>query len=342
MTSDGYQWLRLFKVSDANQKEYSTNNLIPIIPENKVQTKEGAVYTAVVEEGGARFTNNPEGPLQDVLDYYCHIVGDGRGAAAKVRVRSGKVESIEVVKHGEGYTFAKVDFTPGRVFKGLRQLEMNRNPIDPQGDGKFRSTVIISPPGGWGYDLPTQTAARTVGVFSSFSSALADYYPDVTFRQIGILQDVEFTSEDYKNAPTLSAVKAIKVMDVTMDGFEVGEVIKQEVFEPTPGQYYAYGRIVSWDAEKGIIRYVQTEDTVGEAGGILQFSGPNPILGMSSKAEGQIVTDFAEEDGGMDFWMGYADSEVKKYRGRMIYLTNIKPVMRHPTQTERISLCISF
>lgn len=342
ITSDGYQWIRLFKVSDFNQKEYSTNNLIPIVPDNVNQGEVGAVYTVVVEEGGARYTQNPQGPLQDVPDYYCHITGDGRGAVAKVKVRNGSVVDVEVVKPGSGYTFARVDFTAGRVFKGLRQLEMDRNPIDPQGDGKFRSTVIITPPGGWGSDLPTQLASRTVGVFSSFSSTLADFYPDVTFRQIGIMHDVEVTEKEYENAMSLSAVKAIKVAEVTMDGFQVGEIIKQEIFEPTPGFYYAYGRIVSWDADEGIIRYVQTEDTLGPAGAALPFGGPYPIVGQTTKAEGQVATDFAEESGGVEFWMGYADSEIKKYVGRMTYLTNIRPVMRHPTQTERISLCISF
>ena len=77
--------------------------------------------------------------------------------------------------------------------------------------------------------MPTQLASRSVGVFSSFSSTLADFYPDVTFRQIGIMHDVEVTDEDYNNAETLSAVKAIKVMNVTMDGFEV--VLLEDVVE---------------------------------------------------------------------------------------------------------------
>ncbi len=359
-TSDGYQWLKLFRVDDENQKYYSTTNLLPIVDTEVISATEGTIHTVVVNQPGTRYTNNPGGPIADVPDYYCRIVGDGEGAVAKVRVRMGGVDSVQVVRPGSGYTHAKLDFVKNRVYKGLTQLDQSRNPLNPLGEGDFKSTVIISPPGGWGYKqddllsveenatearhrLALQLSSRTVGVFSSFKDPLLDAYPDTTFRQIGILHDVVATHGN-ENAYSLSAVHSVKVENVVKGKeFVLGEMIEQEVTntDSSLGKY-AIGKVVSWDQNNLILRYVQNRDTVNEEGNTLIFKGDKLIVGRDSDFSVKVDNLYDESLEGTNFFRGYADPEIVKNRGYITYLANVKPIKRAYTQTERISLTITF
>lgn len=355
-TSDGYQWLKLFRVNQQVQDSFSTNNLIPVVADDYTWEEPGGVHTVMVNDGGTRYTNNPDGPFADVLDYYCKIVGDGEGAVAKVRVRYGSIQSVGVVRPGKGYSFAKLDFVPGRVYQSLTQLDEDRNGLNPLGDGRFNSTVIISPPGGWGYmssyalteeennELATQALARqlscrTVGVFSSLKNTNLDFFTNTSFRQIGILRDFEYTEEDYKNNDTLSAVYSLHtVHNAGPHDFIVGEQIEQ--YLPEPG-VFAIGKVVSWDSDRGIVRYIHNKETVDEFGTTYHFGGTEVVHGLTSKKFANVRATF-DNIQGIDFVGGYAIPEIKKYTGYLTYLTNIKPVVRVETQTERISLTITF
>jgi hypothetical protein len=359
VTSDGYQWLKLFKVSTEQQQFYSTTNLIPVTDEDVNSKPVGAIYTAVVDAAGTRYTNTPAGPIADVPDYYCRVVGDGYGAVAKVKVRMESIDSIEIVRPGYGYTFASIDFRAGHVYKGLSQLDSDRNPLNPGGSGDFRSTVIISPPTGWGYEpddeleleenneearhrLALQLSSRTVGVFSNFKDPLMDAYPNLDFRQIGVLHKVK-TKRGYENSASLSAVHSIKVGQI-MRGtqFEIGELIEQPVAYTENVGGTAVGKVVSWDADNNIVRYTLDKETVNENGNAILLKGSERIVGRTSEFTVKPDVDFGDSLEGTQFTAGYATPEVSKYTGYLTYLTNVSPIRRQPTQTERISLTITF
>ena len=276
-----------------------------------------------------------------------------------MRVDNNEIIKVEVVRPGKGYTFAKLDFTPGRVYEGLPQLDDKRNGLNPEGDGTFISDVIISPPGGWGYTtdndldiaendklaverLACQMSSRIVGVFSSFKSRDLDMYPDTTFRQVGILSNVEFSRDDLKNSDTLTAVHAIKFDDSDMSDFVVGELIKQRVFNELGEDVEAFGKVVSWDSRERIVRFIQNKDTTDELGRVTPFDGPYGIEGLTSGTMGTINREYSLSSGGVLFRLGHAQPELVKNKGYLIYLANIKPIKRETTQTERISLFISF
>lgn len=358
-TSDDYQWLRLYKVNVNRRKNYSTNNYIPIDNEDVHLGVPGAIHTVIVNESGSRYTANPDGPIAKVADYFCDITGDGEGAVAKVRVRSGKVTDVKVVRQGRGYTHAKVDFNKNRVFKGLKQLDDKRNPLDPEGDGRFSCTVIIGPPGGWGYistsriseednermvvdQLARQLSSRTVGVFTTIKYDLNDFFPDATFRQVGILSDPS-VNDEYLNNETLSAVHALKVTAVTgPDDFIIGEQIRQVL--RVPDDIYkrrALGTVVGWDPAEGIVRYIQTRENTSVDGNVYELESGKQVTGMLSRKVVDIEN-FEGESTGLTFTNGMAFPEFTKHSGYITYLANVPPIERNPTQSERISLTISF
>ena len=362
-TSDGYLWLRLYTISNVDLDQHGTERYIPITSDSYSSTTEGAVYTVKIEVAGAGFTNNPVGIANQVPFYYCKILGDGVGAVARVSISNQRVTEIVVIRSGSGYTYGVLDFTPYNVYTSLVDLDRSQNGLDPLGDGSFRSKVIISPPGGWGhtndpllteeenkhnaeFSLARQLGSTRAGVFSTLDYELADFAQDALFRQIGVIQDPEFIVSAGVNPTTASACFAIKLLDSNFtSSYEVGETIRQvaEVLETGEPDKYAYGQVVGWDNISQVLRYIQVPEKHSDPDGSLyRFQGENRIEGMTSgKSEipDVMFNDFAS---GARFVEGYAVPEVNRYSGIFTHILNISPIKRQPTQSEKISLIVSY
>ena len=356
-TTDGYQWLKLFSIKQQVLYDYSTLQYLPVTTDGaNIDTEPrvgGEITTVVITSRGDGYTINPGGTLNEIETYYCKVVGDGDGAVASVRVTPPSIENpeigqgigaVRIVRPGSDYTYATLDFTAGRCYASLADLDAEVNGLDPRGDGRFRTTVIINPPNGWGYDIKRQLAATTAGVFGTFSYNLTDFFPETTFRQIGILQNPEANPPAVDGTNTLSGVYGFKVIEIEgQPEFIIGETIYQQRFNTELNRTQtAKGRIVGWDEGEKIIRYIQIpEEHVDDDGVLYQFDASTFIKGATSNK----VTEPIAYNGplaGLYFVNGFADTEVKRYTGNMLYISNISPVLRAPTQTERISLLIQF
>ena len=347
-TSDGYQWMRMYKIGSFAMLNYSTQNFIPITSDganlDSFNRQPGEINTVVIDSPGANYTTNPGGVPNQITNYFCNIVGDGTGAVARVGVAQGRIVEIRISRSGRNYTYAKLDFRANHVYRSLADLDEEVNGLNPLGDGTFQSTVIISPPMGWGNNLPRQLGGLRVGVFSSLNYQLTDFFPDVEFRQIGILQDPTWTSDLPDSPDTMSAVYAWTVAGVAgVDDFFIGEEIYQSQYDPvTARTHNARGQVVGWDPDDQIVRYVQIpEKHVDLDGKLYQFQAGDFIRGKQSN---KLVEPFPFNGAleGLNFVNGFADKEILDYTGKLIYLSNITPIKRQPTQTERISLIISF
>ena len=125
--------------------------------------------------------------------------------------------------------------------------------------------------------------------------------------------------------------------------FIIGEMIYQQRFnEELNRTQTAKGRIVGWDEGEKIIRYIQIpSEHVDDDGILYQFDASTFIHGATSQKVVEPVS-YNGSLAGLYFVDGFADTEVKRYTGHMVYISNISPVLRAPTQTERISLLIQF
>ena len=340
-TSDGYQWLRLFDISNSNLETRSTNNLMPIAVSNANSSQlDGQVYTIVVDDGGAGYTINPAGVVNQVTEYYAHVDGNGEGAVAKVTINSSIVIKVEVVRGGSGYTFATLDFTSGNVYQTLGDLDLGVNGLNPLGAETVRTTVIISPPGGWGSDLIRQMGGTRVGVFSSLDYSLFSNNFPCPFRQIGILQDFTYSET---NPDSIQACYAVKTNGVaTGNSFSIGETIVQTVTLDNGVIVEAKGTVVAYDTTDGVIRYVQGSSNVDANGELYAFEGNGQISGITSALAAVVDTSYNDTTSDTTFINGYANPKLTKYTGYMTYLTNISPVVRDSEQSERLSLVIAF
>ena len=333
-TSDGYQWLRLYQVESSDITYHTTNNFIPITDTLVNTTTDGAIYTCFIDVPGMDYSTVPAGVPNQIPAYYANITGDGTGAVAKVSVSAGEITKIEVVRAGSGYTFAEIDFRANYVYASLPDLDAEVNGLNPVGDGTFRSTVIIPPPGGWGTDLVRELGGTRVCIFSILSNTAEDVSFGGTFRQIGMIQDPVITGT---NPETLSATYAVYVTEgTTGDNFVVGETISQAVTGGT-----AKGTVVYWDESNKVLKYTQGDTNKDTNGQLYAFSGSNAIVGADSTKSVTPDIESITVDG-ITFTAGYAQPEITKYSGIMTYLSNISPVTRTTSQSERITLLIAY
>ena len=345
-TSDGYQWIRLYQINSSLLQTNSTNNFIPVTKERINRSEAGEVYTVMVDARGDDYTSMPSGVNNNIPQYFCRILGDGEGAVARVGVSSGRIVDVKVARPGSNYTYAKLDFVANRVYRSLNDLDKNQNGMNPAGDGAFRSTVIMGPPGGWGRDLVRQLGATRVAIFSDFKTTNADYVAQSEFRQVGVMSDIETETDMYPES--LSMVYAVKVQELigSMNtDYSLYETIMQTYTDENDPrvQYVAKGQIVGWDDVNGIIRYIQDPKLHSdEQGQLYRFRGNAPIIGESSEKQTIPNVDTIGELEGLIFDFGYSQPESHKYVGVMDYVTNLSPIKRAPNQSERVSLIVSY
>ena len=349
-TSDGYQWMKLYSTKSQILFDYSTNNFIPITTDgynlDNYERTFGEVLTVRIDNRGREYGNPADVNSDGIINYYCKVVGDGSNAVANIRIANTEIISIRMVRFGEDYTFGELNFEVGKVYRSVADLDKNINAVNPRGDGTFRATVIIGPPGGWGTDIPAQLGAVRVGVFNNLSSNTNDFFSDATFRQIGLIHDPVFDKNTVGTAPqTLSACHAITTSEISgPESFIMGETVYQEYEEgETFAVRVAKATVVGWDEDTRILRYIiipeiSQDDADGQ---IYPFVPGGIITGMDS---GKIVEP-TSSNGSIDnreFINGYSQPEIQHDKGYMTYLANIPPVQREDTQSERVSLILQY
>ena len=345
-TSDGYQWIRLYQLDSSFLLDHSTNNFIPVMNSRVNRAPAGEIYTVVVDARGDDYTSMPRGVNNNIPHYYCRILGDGEGAVARVTVAGGVITDVKVSRHGSGYTYGKLDFVANRVYETLNDLDEHRNGLNPGGDGAFRSTVIIGPPGGWGRDLIRQLGATRVGIFSDFKTTNADYVTQSEFRQVGVMSGIDNLTDSFPES--FSMVYGVKVSEITGSmnvDYSMYETITQTYTDETDPRirYVAKGQVVGWDDVNGIIRYIQDPKLHSDdQGQLYRFRGNAPIIGETTEKQTIPNVDYSEELEGLVFEFGYSQPEARKYVGVLDYVTNLSPIKRAPNQSERVSLIVSY
>ena len=127
------------------------------------------------------------------------ISGDGQGAEGRaiVNTQIGAVDTIEITKRGNSYTYATATIigNTGIVPAGSSVTDQANN---------ANVTVIIGPKGGHGSDPINELYSDTVGISVDFANSEGGMIPAVNdVRQIGIIKDPLFANVQLVIANTL-------------------------------------------------------------------------------------------------------------------------------------------
>lgn len=319
---DGYKWLYMYTIGTDDVLKFLTTSYMPVSINSDVVTaaanRVGKIDTVVITSGGTGYN---DGTYTNVP-----IRGDGTGGTVTITVSNNTVSSVVVTNGGNNYTFARVNVNNTEI-PGIG------------GNGNAALEVIIPPPGGHGSNAYKELGAKRVMINVKLEYSESGEFPvDTDFRRIGILRDPKENNGTTASLATYNVLKSIKFPAGTTIDFLVDEVITQ-------ANTNAIGRVVSWDAVNKVLRYYQSEyehvTTGAQGGSMAAFSGANAITGTNGSATPDTASGTVTING-TTIVNGYADSEIKKYTGDILYVENRRTVSRSSDQIEDVKLVVEF
>ncbi len=324
----GYIWKYMYTLTTAEVIAFLSTNFLPIGAYAGTAVVDGAIHVAVTTDGGANL------PTSATL--YVPVDGDGSGAKVKVTTTAGGViNTVSMEADGTGYTYGNVRLVNGNVYTdaGLTTTAT----VAANATGAIE--VVISPEGGHGADLASEFGAKRVmtNVRLTYDEGSGDFPVDNDFRRIGILQDpYNYGTTTVATASTLRGTPALKLTGT--GDYTVDEEITQTVTGGT-----AKGRVVSWDATNGILKYFQSPDLHTHNGKVLAFDhATNNVTGADSGTARPIDANADTAVSDVSFTDGKANPEIAPNSGDIVYIENRRQITRAADQIEDIKLVIEF
>ena len=327
-TANGYIWKYMYTLSTADVIAFLSSDFLPMGTYAGPAAVDGAVHIAVIKDGGANLPANDE--------LWVKVDGDGTGAIVKITTGgSGAISGVTMQAAGSGYTYGNVRIVNGNVYSDAGVT--TNLPIDANAIGSIE--VIMSPEGGHGADLAAEFFAKRVmtNIRLTYAEGSGDFPVDNDFRRIGIIQDpFNYGTTTVASASTLRGTAALKLTgsgDYTID-----EEITQTVSGGT-----AKGRVVSWDATNGILKYFQSPDLHTHNGKVLAFDhATNNVTGTTSSTARPIDANQDTALADISFTDGKANPEIAPNSGDIVYIENRRQITRAADQIEDIKLVIEF
>ena len=327
-SATGYIWKYMYTLSTADVIAFLSSDFLPMGTYAGPAAVDGAVHIAVIKDGGSNM------PTSGTV--YVGVDGDGTGAIVKITTSAGgAISSVEMEAAGTGYTYGNVRLVNGNVYSdtGLS------NAVTIAANATGSVEVIMSPEGGHGADLAAEFFAKRVmtNIRLTYAEGSGDFPVDNDFRRIGIIQDpFNYGTTTVASASTLRGTAALKLTgsgDYTID-----EEITQTVSGGT-----AKGRVVSWDATNGILKYFQSPDLHTHNGKVLAFDhATNNVTGATSSTARPIDANQDTALADISFTDGKANPEIAPNSGDIVYIENRRQITRAADQIEDIKLVIEF
>jgi hypothetical protein len=338
-TADGYKWKYMYTLTISDYIKFVSSDFIPVKTDATVvgNAVDGSINQVLIKNRGAGL------PYNSGQTYYTPVIGNGttKCIIAITVTAGGLLSSAEIAQVGAGYTFGTINLA--KCYSTLSNANLETGTTTSLNIGGAQVEAIFSPSGGHGSNAFYELGAYRVMINKSlnFLDGLGDIPVDMEFRRFGLISDPKTYSNTDFTSDSASACKSIKfAVTQSSPNFEIGEIITQS----TTG---AKGRVIHWDSLNGVLKYYQNEYICSAQSDTNQsrfvaFSGSNSITG--SKSLTTLTPDTASNVtvNGITFTSGYADSEVKKYSGNILYVENRKPIIRSNDQIEDIKLVIEF
>ena len=357
-SGDGYIWKYLYTIKPAEFNKFDSTQFMPV-PLNWETSDDDTLVRDNAVDGSVKIVSiknrGVDVAVPNITFTGVPIRGDGSGAECTITTDSdSKVDTITVSSQGEGYTYGVVDFEAAGI---------------PVLTTKPEFEVIITPQGGHGRDIYRELGAYSVLTYSRIENdnENPDFVTGNQFSRIGIVENP--LSPD--GSSVLTADKASSVIALKLTGTGFDEAIFEQDSTVTQlvgtGQT-AYGRVVSYDQNTGVLKLWQdrrisgfkfdgTVNTAPLYGYALRdftgapVSGGNVTITPSQGVQLEIDSLFNDNKTtinnrtyylGMDFVGGVAAPEVKKHSGNIIYVDNRPSITRSLNQKEDIKVILQF
>ena len=324
----GYVWKYMYTLNTGEVIAFLSSDFLPITTYAGPAAVDGAIHIAVTTDGGANL------PTSATL--YVGVDGDGSGAKVKVETTAGGVIStVSMEAAGTGYTYGNVRLVNGNVYTDAALTTAATVAANASGEIE----VVISPEGGHGSDLAAEFFAKRVmaNIRLTYAEGSGDFPVDNDFRRIGIIQDPkDYGTNTVSTATTLRGTAALKLTGT--GDYTIDEEITQTVTGGT-----AKGRVVSWDATNGILKYFQSPDLHTHNGKVLAFDhATNNVTGATSTTARPIDGNQDTALADISFTDGKATPEIAANSGDIVYIENRRQITRAADQIEDIKLVIEF
>ncbi len=357
-SGDGYIWKYLYTIKPGEIIKFDSTNFMPVPKNWETGTENAAVRDNSLTSGQLKIVTikNRGVGLGTANRTYTRvpIQGDGSGAEVTIVIdNDSRVDSVTISKGGSGYTYGTVDLVSGGV---------------PTGSTSPIFDVIIPPQGGHGSDIYKELGAQNVLIFSRIEndSENPDFITGNQIARVGIVENPEvFGSSSLLTENKASAVYALKLTGI---GYSTATFAPDSRITQTIGVgSTAVGRVVSYNAETGVLKYWQDKSLVGfnsdgsqntsptygfnlnrftslpATGGSVNIIGGSVTLGIDTNFTG-ISTTINNRTYylGQSFTNGVSNPEVKKYSGNIIYVDNRPSITRSTNQKEDIKVILQF
>ena len=362
-SGDGYLWKYLYTIKPSDISKFDSTNFMPVPTDWETSADNAAVRDNASTSGQLKIATiiNRGAGIGTANRTYTGVPvsGDGSGAEATIVINNdAKVESINIAKGGEGYTYGTIDLVSGGVPVGTTTPVFN---------------VIVPPQGGHGEDVYRELGATNVLVFSKIEndSENPDFITGNQIARIGIVENPHaFDSTANLTLSKASSLYGLKLIGAgyTTATFDLDGQVTQTVGVGST----AVGRVVSYDQTTGVLKYWQDKSLVGfnsdgslktdpKYGYSLHGFTANPDTGgnvniASNEGTLGIDTNFGTTGSpgistiinnrtyylGQSFTQGVSNPEVKKYSGNIIYIDNRPSITRSANQREDIKVILQF
>ena len=301
-TTDGYSWKYMYTISDSEKLRFTTTQYIP-------------VRTLSVDNGSLQWqvqNTAISGSIDSII-----VTNGGANYT--------NVSNITISISGDG-TSATAIPTLNTMTNTISSIIMTERGSDytfatvtitdiGSGSGA-NARAIISPPGGHGSDPLYELGGKNILIDTKIRYDEEGVLPATNdYRQIAILKD------PYVNLTTnvASNIAFVQALTLTCDG--IGNYIEDEfVYQGSTFENATFkGKVVSWSPLTNKIVVINTT-------GIPTLS--QSLVGTTSFVT-RVVTNITE-------------GLLKKYSGRLLYVDNIKYVVRSNDQIEDFQILIRF
>ena len=329
----------MYTMSTSDVVNYLTTDFMPVTVNANRDANRG-VYVFMVTSGGSGY---PDGT------FYTKLRGDGSGAIAKLVVSGNSIQvfgdaTSKMETEGTGYSFASFDLTGStNIFTDASATTLISGGTLTDWNGATAATIkpIIDPPDGHGQDDIEELGGHYVMLQSKFEPTDADAVQVNDFRRVGIVKNpIDSATNSVASLSTARTTNAI-LMASGSGTYQIDEKISQN----STG---AEGRVVEWDATNKILYYVQEKystygvlDAGANKGNLILFSGTNAVTGATSGASFTPATTSGTTNG-VVFASGYANPELSRDTGEIIYVENRRAISRASDQTEDIKVVVEF